>query len=204
MARAIRGGMGGSIVNRPIGVGVALAVWLAAGIAAAGEVSCEGFVLGYDGPAKKKVCAAEDTSTGNLESQSKTLQVTDQTFSLFVSYDHTGMRTYIPSHPVEDLLRDSSFTHVQKWGVSRNIRGFQVIAFNGVGKGDDFELTCALFARYTGNPGNYEFDAGPGTRNAVIGVYCADPGFLTPAQQKEGFYGVIDGMIARLRLPPAD
>jgi hypothetical protein len=61
-----------------------------------------------------------------------------------------------------------------------------------------------LFVRYTGSAGNYEFDGGPGTRNATTGMYCADPGFLTPAQQKEGFYNVAEQVIAKLRLPPAD
>jgi len=194
-------------MKRTICIGLALAGWLMASTAPgfAGEVSCDGFALGYDGTAKKKTCTVEDNSTGDMEVETKVLDVTDQTFSLWVTYDHTGMRTYIPSHPVTDLLRGStSFSHVEPWGVSRNVRGFDVIAFNAVPKGQNFEMTCAMFVRYTGNPGNYEFDGGPGTRNATMGMYCADPGFLTPEQEKTGFYNVVDKVIAKLRLPPED
>ena len=181
---------------------VAVALVAAGGPALAGEVSCDGFALGYDGPAKKKTCTVQDNSTADLELETKTLDVTDQTFSLWVTYNHAGMRTYIPAHSVTDLLRSfSSFTHVEQWGVSRNIRGFDVVAFNGVPKGVKYELTCALFARYSGNPGNYEFDGGPGTRNATTGMYCVDPGFLSPAEEKTGFYDVVEHVIARLHLP---
>ena len=193
-------------MTRNICIGLAMAAWLiaAAGPGLAGEVPCDGFALGYDGEAKKKTCSVEDNSTADLELETKVLRVSDQTFSLWVSYDHAGMRTYIPSHSVTELLHSFSFSNVQQLGVSRHIRGFDVVAFTGVAKGDNFLLTCALFARYTGNPGNYEFDGGPGTRNATMGIYCADPGFLTPAEEKEGFYNVAEQVIAKLKLPPVD
>jgi hypothetical protein len=199
-------------MKRTVSIGLALTAWLVAGAliaragpAFAGEVSCDGFALGFDGPAKKKTCTVEDNSTADLELETKILDVTDQTYSLWVTYDHAGMRTYIPAHSVTDLLRgSSSFTHVEQWGVSRSIRGFDVVAFNGVLKGANYELTCGLFARYSGNPGNYEFDGGPGTRNATTGLYCADPGYLSPAQEKTGFYDVVEKVIAKLHLPSED
>ena len=198
-------------MKRTACIGLAVTVWLVAvalvaagGPALAGEVSCDGFALGYDGPAKKKTCTVEDNSTADLELETKILDITDQTFSLWVTYDHAGMRTYIPAHSVTDLLQSFSFTHVEQWGVSRNIRGFDVVAFNGVPKGVKYELTCALFARYSGNPGNYEFDGGPGTRNATTGMYCVDPGFLSPAEEKTGFYDVVEHVIAKLHLPSED
>jgi hypothetical protein len=183
-----------------------MAAWLiaAAGPALAGEVSCDGFALGYDGEAKKKTCTVEDNSSANLELETKILDVSDQTFSLWVTYDHAGMRTYIPFRSITEILHRSSFSNVEPLGVSRHIQGFDVVAFTGVPKGENYKLTCALFARYTGNAGNYEFDGGPGTRNATMGMYCTDPGFLTPAQQKEGFYTVAEQVIAKLRLPPTD
>jgi hypothetical protein len=182
------------------------AIVLAAAIAAAapalaGEVSCSGFALGYDGPAKKTTCRSEDDSTGSMESRTDEIEVIDQAFNLWVSYHHTGLRTYIPSHTVMELLRGSSFAQVEVLGISRSVRGFDTVAFTTVPSGKNYKLLCALFARYSGNPGNYEFDGGPGTRNAVIGTYCADPGFLTPAQQGDGFYGVVEQTISKLRLP---
>jgi hypothetical protein len=193
-------------MTRTACIGLAMAAWLtaAAGPALAGEVSCDGFALGYDGEAKKKTCTVQDNSSANLEMETKILDVSGQTFALWVSYDHAGMRTYIPFRSITEILRSTSFSHVEPLGVSRHIQGFDVIAFNGVPKGQNYELTCALFSRYTGSAGNYEFDGGPGTRNATTGMYCADPGFLTPAQQKEGFYTVAEQVIAKLHLPSGD
>jgi len=65
-------------------------------------------------------------------------------------------------------------------------------------------MDCAIFSRYSGNPGNYEFDAGPGYPNRVVGYYCAPPGFLTPPQRGDGFYGLVETALGRLKLPPAD
>ena len=41
-------------------------------------------------------------------------------------------------------------------------------------------------------------------RNLIIGVYSAEPGFLSPQQEKSGFYDVVEQVIGRLRLPPAE
>ena len=38
----------------------------------------------------------------------------------------------------------------------------------------------------------------------IIGVYCAEPGFLSPQQEKSGFYDVVEQVIGKLRLPPMD
>ena len=116
-----------------------------------------------------------------------------------VTYRHAGSGTFFHRRPVEQLLARSSFKHVQKWGVSRFIGGLEVVAFNAVDKGDDYEMTCAMFARYYGQPGVYN---GGGVKNAIYGIYCAEPGMLTPDQQGIGFYAVMDEVIAKIRLPP--
>ena len=143
-------------MTRTACIGLAMAAWLtaAAGPALAGEVPCDGFMLGYDGEAKTKTCTVEDNSSANLELETKVLDVSGQTFALWVSYDHAGMRTYIPFRSITEILRGTSFSHVEPLGVSRHIKGFDVIAFNGVPNGKNYELTCALFSRYTGNAGN--------------------------------------------------
>jgi len=181
------------------GIGLLLAATLPA---RAGTVSCSDFVLGYNGQAKKKTCTVEDTSTGNLESESKTFEASDHDYTLWLTYHHAGLRTYIPSRSVQELLGGSNFSQVEPWGESQNIQGFDVLAFDGVPSGEQYKITCAIFARYYGNPGNYEFDAGPGTRNALIGIYCADPGYLTAEQRQAGFYNVVGQVIGKLRLPP--
>ncbi len=173
--------------------------------AGAGEVSCDGFALGYDGEAKQKTCKVEDTSTGDLTSEAKVLDVLDHAFSLNLVYEHTGFRTYLPARSPTALLKElSGFDRITPIGSERHLRGFDVIAFDATPRGEAYVLLCALFVRYSGNPGNYELPGGPGAKDAVRGVYCAEPGFLPPSEQGQGFYTVVDQTIARLRLPPAD
>jgi len=165
----------------------------------AGEVSCEGFILGYDGEAKSKTCSAKDNTDHDLVWETKDIDVVDQTFSLWVRYRHAGTGTYFHRRSIEELLAGTSFTHVQKWGVSRFIGGMEVVAFNGVDKGDDYEMTCAMFARYYGQANVYNVS---GTKDTIYAIYCAEPGMLTPDQQGTGFYAVMDQVIAKIRLPP--
>jgi hypothetical protein len=173
--------------------------------ARAAQVSCDGFALGYTGEAKEKKCSVEDTSTGGLDSQAKILDVVDQTFSLYIEYQTSGFRTYMPAHSATELASGlTGFDRLDPLGAERQVRGFDVYAFKGVPKGKDYALICALFSRYSGNPGNYEFPGGPGAKNMLYGVYCADPGFLTPAQQGAGFYTMVDLVISKLRLPSSD
>ena len=83
--------------------------------------------------------------------------------------------------------------------MSRFIGGLEVVAFNAVDKGDDYEMICAMFVRYYGQPSVYNVG---GAKNTIYGVYCAEPGMLTPDQQGTGFYAVMDEVIAKIRLPP--
>ena len=99
------------------------------------------------------------------------------------------------------LAESDIFTHVRRLGVSRFIKSFDVLAFNGVVKGTNYERPCGYFARYFGMDTTY----GPTDfRNLIIGVYCAEPGFLSPQQEKSGFYDVVEQVIGKLRLPPTD
>jgi hypothetical protein len=199
-------GRSGTLAGAVLGAAMLAAASIVPTVAArAGEVSCDGFALGYDGEAKSKKCAVEDSSTGQLESQTKTLEVLDHAYSIFVTYDHTGFRTYIPAQSAMEILaRERGFTHKTPLGTSRQIGGLDTIAFRGIPTGKSYELYCAYFVRYSGNPGNYEFDYGPGAKNAVRGIYCADPGFLTAAQQGDGFYDLVAQVIGRLKLPNGD
>jgi len=185
-------------------IGVSAAAWLLATTATgfAGQVSCDGFALGYDGSAEKKTCLDENTSTGDMTSEMKELRVHDHGSYLAVAYETTGTRTYLPFHSPRELLHVSSFTDVQTWGPSRKIGEFDTIAFTGAPAGHDVQLACALFVRYSGNPGNHELNGGPGAKDAVRGVYCATPASLTPAQQKDGFYSVVEQVLGKLTIPP--
>lgn len=189
-------------------IGLLAAAWLSlsAATAFAGEVSCDGFALGYDGPAEKKTCLTENTSTGDASAETKVLRVHDHDAYLSVAYEAAGTRTYLPFHSPRELLHVSSFMDVQTWGPARQIGDFNTIAFNAVPAGGKSELACALFLRYSGNlpAGKVEYDAGPGAKDVVRGVYCALPASLTPDQQKEGFYTVAEQVIGKLSVPPAE
>jgi len=176
-----------------------------AGPAWAGDVSCEGFALGYDGDARNRKCSVEDTSSGNLVSEVKTLNISDPAFLLSVSFNHTGFRTYIPARSAEELLSGlNGFSSKAPVGEARNIRGFDTIAFNAVPADKSPPLLCALFVCYSGNPGNYEFPGGPGAKDATRGLYCAERGFLTAARQGEGYYDLVGEVIGKLRIPSSD
>lgn len=180
------------------------AAWLAAFSlpAFADEVSCEGFVLGFDGDVKKMTCETKDVSTAAKEYESSTIEVADQTFWLWVSYYHTTNDTII--HPISVdrwLAQTHDFTHVQKLGISRHLGGFEVIAFNGVADGEKYVSSCGFFVRYFDQATSY----GAGVfRKLIQGLYCAEPGFLTPEQENTGFYDVMEQVIGKLRLPKND
>ena len=185
------------------GVCVAFAAaWMAASSlpAFAGKVSCEGFELAYDGEAKAKACESSDHSGNDKQYEVKSLDVVDQTFELWVIHFHTGAGTIVHRRTADHLLAETDiFTHVRRLGVSRFIKGFDVVAFNGVVKGTNYERACGFFSRYFGMDTTY----GPTDfRNLIIGVYCAEPGFLSPQQEKSGFYDVVEQVIGKLRLPP--
>jgi len=108
------------------GVCVAIAAaWVAAFSlpAFAGEVSCEGFELGYDGEAKAKTCETRDHSTDDKEYKVKFLDVVDQTFDLWVIYFHTSAGTTIHrSRPITCWRSQTSSPMSRRWvyrGLSR-------------------------------------------------------------------------------------
>jgi hypothetical protein len=156
------------------------AAWMAAFSlpAFAGKVSCDGFELGYDGEAKTTTCETHDHAIDDRDYKVESLSVVDQTFELWVIYFHTAAGTIIPRFPADHLLAESDiFTHVRRLGVSRFIKSFDVVAFNGVVKGTNYDRACGFFSRYFGMDTTY----GPTDfRNLIIGVYCAEPGFLSP------------------------
>ena len=123
------------------------AAWMAAFSlpAFAGKVSCEGFELGYDGEAKAKTCESHDHSGDDKQYDVKFLDVVDQTFELWVIHFRTAPGTIIHRRTADRLLAESDiFTHVRRLGVSRFIKSFDVVAFNGVVKGANYERELVL------------------------------------------------------------
>ena len=130
------------------GVCVAFAAaWMAAFSlpAFAGKVSCEGFELGYDREANAKTCETRDHAGDDKQYDVKFLDVVDQTFELWVIHFRTASGTIIHRRTADRLLAESDiFTHVRRLGVSRFIKSFDVVAFNGVVKGANYERELVL------------------------------------------------------------
>jgi len=180
------------------------AAWIAAFSlpAFAGEVSCEGFELGYNGAAKRTICKTKDASTAGKRFEIDTLDVRDHAFWLWVAYYQTKSNTILHPMPVDRWLANTeAFSHIEKLGVSRHIGEFEVVAFKGVPIGGKYLLSCGFFSHYFGRANRY----GPGVfRNLILGIYCAEPGYLPPEQDESGFYDVVEQVIGKLRLPPMD
>ena len=173
--------------------------------ALAGEVPCDGFVLGYEGEVKHRKCTEERNASGMTAVEVKQGYFADHAFFILVVYVKSDWRTYLPMRTLQQLVLDGGlFSRTADWQPKRSVRGFEAAAFKGLVAQDGSLLDCAIFSRYFGNPGNYEFTGGPGYPNHLEGYYCAEPGFLTPAQHGDGFYGLVESAIAKLRLPPTD
>jgi len=165
-------------------------------------VSCDGFALGYDAPALQKTCEYGETSRGQTSWKTSRLQQRGDTYRLEVTYLQSGFRTYMVGHSVtEELgqLAASGFQHVVTIGDARNMRGFEAIAFNA--DEANARMTCGLFVRFSGNPGNYEFPGGPGSKNRTWGLYCSRQEYLSQPERGEGFYGLLEQVIAKLHVP---
>jgi hypothetical protein len=189
-------------------IGIAAAAWLviaSASAALASEVGCEGFALGYDGDAAIRKCSEARIVNGMSAVNVQQAVFADHSFVIVIVYAKSEGRTYLPMRTLSELVEDGKlFSQATAWKPARSLHGFDVAAFSGVLSGQSEVLECAIFSRFGGNPGNYEFDAGPGYSKHLTGYYCATPGFLTTAQKGDGFYGLVEGALGRMRLPPAD
>jgi len=169
-------------------------------------VSCDGFALGYDGQAHQRKCMTAEVSDGTQTMKSQELIVIDQRFFLLVNFIDSGYRTYLSERSLPDMAEDGKlFRSTTDWQQKQSILGLDVAAFTGVLKGTQSDNECAIFSRYSGNPGNqYDSSLGPAYKKHVVGYYCVVPDSLTPAQQAEGFYPLVQAVLAKLRLPAAE
>jgi hypothetical protein len=169
-------------------------------------VSCDGFVIGYQGPAKQRGCVIVNVEEGTQTYKSSQLTVIDHAFFILMYYIESGFKTYMPLHTLQEMTEDSKvFGATGDWQPQRSILGFDVAVFNGALKGREIPSVCAIFSRYSGDPGNgVDYTLGPGFKNHVVGYYCAVTASLTPEQQGEGFYAVVQNVIGQLTVPPVD
>ena len=169
-------------------------------------VSCDGFVIGYDGPAKQRSCVIVNVEQGTQTYKSSQLTVIDHAFFILTYYIESGYKTYLPQHTLQEMTDSSRvFDQTGDWREPRTILGFDVAVFNGVLRGRQIPSLCAVISRYSGDPGNtVEYTLGPGFKNHFTGYYCAVTEALTPEQQGDGFYSLVQDVVSKLRLPPVD
>ena len=112
----------------------------------------------------------------------------------------------MPLHTLQEMTEDSKvFGATADWQPQQSILGFDVAVFSGALKGREIPSLCAIFSRYSGDPGNQvEYSMGPGFKNHLVGYYCAVPASLMLEQQGVGFYSVVQNVIGQLTVPPAD
>jgi hypothetical protein len=169
-------------------------------------VSCDGFPISYAGGAKQRQCLVANVADGIQTMQTHQLMVVDRAFFLLVNYIESGYKTYLPEHKLDEIVEDSRlFAGTADWLTPQSIQGIDVAVFSGMLKGRQYPDVCAIFSRYSGNPGNdYDSSFGPAFKNHVVGYYCVVPASLAVEQRGEGFYSVVQGVIAQLRLPPVE
>ena len=169
-------------------------------------VPCDGFLLGYDGPVKQRQCLIADVHDGTQTMKTHQMMLVDHAFFVLVNYIESGFKTYLPIRKLDEIAQDSRlFSETGDWLEPRRILGLEVAVFNGILKGRQYPDVCAIFSRYSGDPGNqYDSTLGPAFKNHVVGYYCAVPASLTPEQRGEAFYAIVREVIAKLRLPAAE
>jgi hypothetical protein len=169
-------------------------------------VSCDGFIPGYDGPGSKRQCVEADVSDGTETWRTRQILVADKDFFMRVNYIESGYKTYLPQKQLPEIVQDQGrFSATTDWQDPRSILGLDVAVFVGVLKGSNFAGLCGVFSRYSGDPGNqYDSSKGPAFKRHVFGYYCALPESLTADQRGEGFYAILQDVITKLRLPPAE
>jgi hypothetical protein len=184
---------------------VALAIAAAAGPARAGdmkEVSCSTIQLKYSGDARETKCLYYDDVGNQTEVVTQRIVVKTGTSELIVSHTASKFRTYLLLHPLRTLIEGAYFSDTDNWQPETKYAGFDIAAFNGYESSGSQPVLCAAFARYSGNPGNYEFDDGVGYKNLAEGIYCAFSGQAALINPIDNFYHVVEDALSKVQFPP--
>jgi hypothetical protein len=182
-----------------------IAVAAVAGPARAGdmkEVSCSTIALKYSGDAKETKCLYYDDVGNQTEAIVQRLIVKTGTSELIVSHTASKFRTYLPMRSLRSMIDGGYFSDTDNWQAETKYAGFDIAAFNGYESSGSQPVLCAAFARYSGNPGNYEFDDGVGYKNVAEGIYCAFSGQAALINPIDNFYRVVEDALSKMQFPP--
>src|SRR5215475_3857062 len=100
----------GGVMGRSGWVGLAVVSWLgltgASTAARADKVTCDGFVLGYDGEAAIRKCSEARIVTGMSAVQVQQAIFADHSFLMLIAYAKSEGRTYLPLRTPRELVDD--------------------------------------------------------------------------------------------------
>ncbi len=166
------------------------------------EVSCSTIALKYNGEARETKCLYYDDVGNQTETVDQRLIVKTGTSELIVSHTASKFRTYLLLRPLRNLTEGRYFSETDNWQAETKYAGFDIAAFNGYESSGSQPTLCAAFARYSGNPGNYEFDDGVGYKNLAEGIYCAFSGQAALINPIDNFYRVVEDALNKVTFPP--
>jgi hypothetical protein len=167
------------------------------------KVSCDGFALGYDGEADSKICMTADAAKGRGEGNFSQLQVKTKQVFLLVQYTEAKFLNYIPYRPLRDYVTmNKSFGPISDWEPLPDSRGYHVAEFQAALSGKNGNIVCAVFTQFrVPAAGHYEYEDGPGYREAVIGYYCPQDQFPSTEAGSDWMKDLNDAL-GRIRTPP--
>jgi hypothetical protein len=166
------------------------------------EVSCSSIALKYTGEARETKCLYYDDVGNQTEVVVQRIIVKLGTSELIVSHTASKFRTYLPIQPLRSTVNGQYFSDTDNWQPEAKYAGFDIAAFNGYEKSGSQPVLCAAFSRYSGNPGNYEFDGGVGYKNEAEGIYCAFSGQAALINPIDNFYRVVEDALSKVQFPP--
>ncbi len=163
------------------------------------EVPCSNIDLKYSGEGTSK-CYFYDYLGNQTESVNQRIVVKTSSYEFIVSHTASKFRTYLLLRPVRSVVTEY-FADTDNWQPTQKYAGFDLAAFDGYTSSGGQPILCVGFARFSGNPGNYEFDDGVGYKNLADGIYCAFSGQAALINPIDNFYHVVEDALNKVTFP---
>jgi len=164
------------------------------------EVSCSTVEMKY-ASGGNTACYYYDDQGNQTEAVIQRIVVKTDSAEFVVSYTASKFKTYLLMRPVRSIIEGQYFTDTDNWQPSTKYAGFEIAAFNGYESSGSKPILCAAFAQFSGNPGNYEFDAGVGYKNLADGIYCALSGQAALINPIDNLYRVVEEALNKVTFP---
>jgi hypothetical protein len=164
-------------------------------------VSCGSIELSFSGEVSETECMALDSFGNQTELKVQRLVVKSSSFILIATHYAAAFHSYLLQKSLRDTIElEGFFAHTDNWQTPKQSGGFEIVAFEGLGRGAP--MPCAGFARYSGTPpANYEYPSGPGYKELDAGIYCATSGSSSLFNPIDNFYAVVEDALGKLHLP---